>query len=69
MALLAQLESVVEQFEQPELLPLQPYCRMKESIARAYVAMAAFDDTKAEVALQTAAALLSRSAAAAKSSS
>ena len=57
MALLAQLESVVEQFERPELLPLQPYCRMKESIARAYAAMAAFDDAKAEVALQTAAGL------------
>jgi len=57
MALLGQLESIVEQFERPELQPWQPYCRMKEAIARAYAAMAAFDDAKAELALQTAAVL------------
>ena len=57
MALLGQLESIVEQFEWPELQPWQPYCRMKEAIARAYAAMAAFDDAKAELALQTAAGL------------
>ena len=57
LALLGQLESIVEQFERPELQPLQPYCRMKEAIARAYAAMAAYDEAKAEVALQTAAGL------------
>lgn len=56
-ALLAQLGAVVAEFERPELRPLQPYARMKEAIAGAYVAMAAHDDARAEAALHKAAGL------------
>lgn len=56
-ALLAQLESIVTQFERPELAPLQRYVQLKEAIARVYAAMAAFDDARAGEALKRAASL------------
>ena len=54
-ALLAQLASAVTAFEQADLSPLQPYCRMKEAIAEAYAAMAGSDEARAGQSLQKAA--------------
>ncbi|HQR19262.1 MAG TPA: LuxR C-terminal-related transcriptional regulator [Burkholderiaceae bacterium] len=58
-ALLAQLEAVVQQFKRPELAPLQRYAQLKEAIARAYAAIAGFDDARAGQSLRRAAELAS----------
>ena len=56
-ALLAQLDALAGIFESYELRPFQRYYQLKTAIARTYVALAAFDDARAEQSLRQAASL------------
>jgi LuxR family maltose regulon positive regulatory protein len=53
-AQLAQIEALARSFARHELQLFAPYYEMKRAIATAYAAMAAFDDARAEQALQRA---------------
>jgi LuxR family maltose regulon positive regulatory protein len=53
-AQLAQIDALAASFERHELQLFAPYYQLKSAIATAYAAMAAFDDARAEQALQRA---------------